>query len=72
VPTWTIAKDLVNVELAQRPKDSTSSESYTQLYRELAKSTVPTLKLYTDGSKTKAGVGYAITIPRAALVQKQI
>jgi hypothetical protein len=63
---------VVNVELAQRPKDSTSTETYMQLYRELAMSTVTTLKLYTDGSKTEAGVGYAITTQRAALVQKQL
>lgn len=58
-PPWLIAKPKIIWDLLKFPKDSTSRETYSQLYKEILNRYPSFNLIFTDGSKFKDKVGCA-------------
>ena len=59
-PTWSLQTPKINNEISDFPKQSTTGQKYLREFdRVILESYVGYIKLFTDGSKSEAGVGSA-------------
>lgn len=61
-PPWLLPSYAVNTKLSKTKKDATPKETYSQLFKETMSKYCTNLwdRLYTDGSKSESGTGYAV------------
>ncbi|XP_043511719.1 uncharacterized protein LOC122529544 [Frieseomelitta varia] len=69
IPPWTIKAFPTNTSLAELPKKILSPNDHRTRFLELNNNYSQHSKIYTDGSKTDTGVGYAITTEKAKKTQ---
>ena len=62
VPPWSRSPPRINKSLAEYDKNITPSPIYQLLFAEQIATYEDYLKIFTDGSKTRAGVGAAIVV----------
>ncbi|XP_076660928.1 uncharacterized protein LOC143364494, partial [Halictus rubicundus] len=61
-PPWIISELKYHIELKEFDKEKTSSLTFNAVFQDIVNSYEDKVCIYTDGSKTNAGVGYAFCI----------